>query len=848
MADYTLSVNIKGDSEEFKKALKTAQNAVDGFEKKTQSMSAKLDKIGGKMQSIGAKLSVGVTLPLGAAAKASISAASDFDENLNKVDVAFGNSARAVEAWSETATKQFGLSMNQALEATSLFGDMATSMGLTQPAAAEMSMSLAGLAGDMASFKNVSIEQAMTALNGVFTGETESLKQLGIVMTETNLDEFAAQTGQVYSAMSQAEKVQLRYNYVMAMTKNAQGDYARTADGTANSLRTFQGTVDNLAVAFGQNLLPTITPLVQKATDLVNEFATLSPSTQQNIVQAGLFAAALGPIASLAGTVAKGLSTISTAAGGMKSAGEQLINFGKNVSVVKKSFSGMSGPLTAEQQKIANFAKSVSASFQGVGKQAAALKGSVSGAFSGLGTSLSGVGAKLSSGLGSLGTSLMSMGGAMKVAIAPFLPAVAIIGAVAAALVLLFNTNEEFRNSCLTMFAEIQAAFAPLATVFTNMISQIAAALMPAIQSLGAAFTQLMTALTPLITLLAGIFAETITIIAGVIVQIVQAVMPLVATLISQLAPVLTTIVTALTPIISTIASALIPIIQTIVSILTTYVIPIITKIITVVANVITKVMEIVTPIITFIAEVIGKIISTIAKIIEKVADIFGKVKDTIVTVWNAVKSFISGVISKIASVINAIITPVKNTFNKVKSIVLNVFDKVQGAWNGFKGFVGGVVDGIRGAFDDVVNFFKSIVNAVIKGINGAIGLINKIPGVEISKIAYLAHGTDNWQGGFAVMNEGGRGELVNLPNGSQVIPHDISVKYAKESAKANAAAEVLDTRGLSEGIAAALMNGLSGAEIRNVLTLDGDVLANKLTPLIDRRLARITAMKARGI
>lgn len=95
-------------------------------------------------------------------------------------------------------------------------------------------------------------------------------------------------------------------------------------------------------------------------------------------------------------------------------------------------------------------------------------------------------------------------------------------------------------------------------------------------------------------------------------------------------------------------------------------------------------------------------------------------------------------------------------------------------------------------------------------GINAAIGLINMIPGVSIGKIPYLAHGTDNWPGGFAYMNEGGRGELTYLPNGSQVIPHDISVQYAKESARANAAAEPLDMSGFMEGMVIQIINNTS--------------------------------------
>ena len=170
----------------------------------------------------------------------------------------------------------------------------------------------------------------MTALNGVFTGETESLKQLGIVMTETNLEEFAAKTGQVYSEMSQAEKVQLRYNYVMAMSKNAIGDYARTSDGTANSIRTFQASVENLAITLGQNLLPIVTPIIQKATEMVNAFAAADPELQQLVLKIAGIAAVAGPallvigkMVSVFGSVSGAIGLLSgkiAALGGMKAA------------------------------------------------------------------------------------------------------------------------------------------------------------------------------------------------------------------------------------------------------------------------------------------------------------------------------------------------------------------------------------------------------------------------------------------------------------------------------------------------------------------------------------------------
>lgn len=320
MADFTLSAKVTANASEFTDAMKKAGAETESFESKTIVLSKKLSTLGRKFKDIGAKMSIGFTVPLTLAGKRMVKAASDYEENLNKIDVAFGDSADRVKAWSETATASFGLSKNKALEASALYGDMATSMGIARSNAADMSTSLAGLAGDLASFKNIGIDQAMTALNGVFTGETESLKQLGIVMTETNLEEFAAKTGQVYSEMSQAEKVQLRYNYVMEMSKNAIGDYERTSDGTANTLRTFKSTVENLAIALGENLLPLITPIVQKATDMVEAFGEADPTLQRVVLVIGGLLLVAGPLLTVVGNAITLFSNLTGVAGVLKNA------------------------------------------------------------------------------------------------------------------------------------------------------------------------------------------------------------------------------------------------------------------------------------------------------------------------------------------------------------------------------------------------------------------------------------------------------------------------------------------------------------------------------------------------
>jgi len=301
MIDQNLKVRITGDASNLVSALKQANTKVSAF--------------GTAMKNAGRNLSIGLTLPLAVAGGAAIKFASDFQESMNKVDVAFGNSKKQVKDFAQTTLKQFGIAEGSALDMAALFGDMATSMGLTRPAAANMSTSLVGLAGDLASFKNIGIEQATTALAGVFTGETESLKKLGIVMTEANLKQFAMEQGisSNIKTMSQAEKVALRYKFIIAKTANAQGDFGRTSDGAANQMRIFQESLKELSAKFGQVILPMFTKLVSFANGLLQKFSELSPTTKKLIIVIAGIAAALGPVLFILGTLVTLAPAIGTA-------------------------------------------------------------------------------------------------------------------------------------------------------------------------------------------------------------------------------------------------------------------------------------------------------------------------------------------------------------------------------------------------------------------------------------------------------------------------------------------------------------------------------------------------------
>lgn len=284
-------------------------------QKSFSKLSKSADNLGSKFVSLGKTLTTSLTLPIIALGTLAVKSASDLGETINKIDVAFGDSSDEVKSWGKTTLKQFGIAEGTALDMAATFGDMATGMGFSQKKASSLSTSMVGLAGDLASFKNISIDVAETALASVFTGETESLKKLGIVMTEANLEQFAMSKGikKTINKMTQAEKVQLRYDYVMEMSKNSIGDFNRTSDSTANQLRITKEMFKQTAAELGENLLPIVNKILNKVIEFLEWFGDLDEKTQNTILIIAGIVAAIGPLITLIGGLTKGIGLASKA-------------------------------------------------------------------------------------------------------------------------------------------------------------------------------------------------------------------------------------------------------------------------------------------------------------------------------------------------------------------------------------------------------------------------------------------------------------------------------------------------------------------------------------------------------
>lgn len=210
--------------------------------------------------------------------KSCLELGSDLAEVQNVVDVTFPNMTAQVDEFARSAITSAGLSETMAKQFTGTFGAMAKAFGFSEQQAYDMSTSLTQLAGDVASFYNLSQEEAYTKLKSVFTGETESLKDLGVVMTQTALDSYALANGfgKTTSAMSEAEKVALRYQFVQEQLSAASGDFARTSDSWANQVRILKLQVDSLKATIGQGLINLFTPIIKTVNTLIGKLGTLA--------------------------------------------------------------------------------------------------------------------------------------------------------------------------------------------------------------------------------------------------------------------------------------------------------------------------------------------------------------------------------------------------------------------------------------------------------------------------------------------------------------------------------------------------------------------------------------------
>ena len=265
----------------------------------TSGFTKKLDGVSSRLKRFGKNMSIFVTAPLVAAGKSMVDAASDSVEAWTKVDAVFKTLSGSVHEWSKTTASSIGTSQAAAEAFISTIGSMAQNNGIAEKTALDMAKGITVLAADLASFHNTSVDVAQEGLTAIFTGNAKALKKFGIVMTVANLEAYALSQGitKSYKDMTEAEKVTLRYNFVLSKSKDAQGDFARTSGNLANQSRILKASFSDLSSELGSILIPYVQKAVGYAQKLVEAFRELDPVTQKIVVAVAALVAVIGPLA-----------------------------------------------------------------------------------------------------------------------------------------------------------------------------------------------------------------------------------------------------------------------------------------------------------------------------------------------------------------------------------------------------------------------------------------------------------------------------------------------------------------------------------------------------------------------
>lgn len=248
------------------------QNGVSAIRQSFNGLGSVVKKIG---VLIGGAFAIGKLTQFG---KECVELGSNLAEVQNVVDVTFTTMSDKVNEFAKNAMTSAGLSETMAKQYVGTFGAMSKSFGFSEAQAYDMSTALTQLTGDVASFYNISQDLAYIKLKSVFTGETETLKDLGVVMTQSALDQYALANGygKTTSAMTEQEKVALRLAFVQKQLSAASGDFIRTSDSWANQVRVMQLQLQSLKATVGQGLINLFTPVLRVINILLGKLATLA--------------------------------------------------------------------------------------------------------------------------------------------------------------------------------------------------------------------------------------------------------------------------------------------------------------------------------------------------------------------------------------------------------------------------------------------------------------------------------------------------------------------------------------------------------------------------------------------
>ncbi|WP_454599125.1 phage tail tape measure protein [Qipengyuania sp. SM2507] len=301
----SLLISLGLDSGQFRSGMSAAEKEVVKFQRS-------MNKTAQALQDLGARMTLGITAPLVAFGGFAVKAASDAEELQSAFDQTFGALSKQMTEWAETTGDAMGRSTQEIQQAANTFGIFFNQAAPTKQAAAELSKEFSVLAQDLSSFFNVDPTEAMQKLRSGLSGESEPLRDFGVFLNEAAVKAKAFEIGiaAAGSELTEQQKIMARAALIMDATATAQGDVARTADGTANRVRAAKAAFEELQVAIGEKLIPAVRPLVEGLTNMLSAFTALPDGAQTSIIAFAGVAAVAGPLLFLVGTLGSSMVTL----------------------------------------------------------------------------------------------------------------------------------------------------------------------------------------------------------------------------------------------------------------------------------------------------------------------------------------------------------------------------------------------------------------------------------------------------------------------------------------------------------------------------------------------------------
>ena len=298
----SLLISLGLDSGQFRSGMSAADKEVVKFQRS-------MNKTAQALQDLGARMTLGITAPLVAFGGFAVNAASDAEELQSAFNETFGALSKQMTDWAQVTGDAMGRSTQEIQQAANTFGIFFNQAAPTKQAAAELSKEFSILAQDLSSFFNVDPTEALQKLRSGLSGESEPLRDFGVFLSEAAVQAKAFEMGiaKAGAKLTEQQKIMARAAVIMEMTATAQGDVARTADGTANRVRAAKAAFEELQVTIGEKLIPAVRPLIEGLTSMLNAFTAMPDGVQTAILVLAGVTAAIGPLLFLAGKMTTGM-------------------------------------------------------------------------------------------------------------------------------------------------------------------------------------------------------------------------------------------------------------------------------------------------------------------------------------------------------------------------------------------------------------------------------------------------------------------------------------------------------------------------------------------------------------